>query len=281
MSLFGPSSRDCRGTGLLCFSWACVLAAQKEARATCSSSPLISYTNLIMGSCKGVRQKTRQIPAAQRELTARVISCEIFTTGSYSRFCFRFRNEAAGNEKIKWKNSFLREQVGNWNSAQPSLEPMLCPGHLEITLRFVKASLAVSGLGRNVCVKWFFFPLLLRQVAVPCWQSKSGHFTLSHNVWIPLTPCHPYLPLTEITRVYFNFQAGELGQAACCSRSRLQKSPLFLQVGITFFHCDQYPICWHSPTSSLHSSKLFKYYFLSSFPCMASEIPWLIPAACL
>lgn len=43
-----------RRTGPLCFSRAHVLATQKEARATCSSSALISYTNLIMGSSKGV-----------------------------------------------------------------------------------------------------------------------------------------------------------------------------------------------------------------------------------
>lgn len=90
---------DCRGTDLLQLGH--VLATQKEARATCSSSALISYTNLLMGSSKGVWQKTRQIPAAQRELTSRVISCKVFTRGSYSCFCFHFANEAAGNEKIK------------------------------------------------------------------------------------------------------------------------------------------------------------------------------------
>lgn len=62
-----------RRPGPLCFSWARVLAAQKEARATCSSSPLIAYTNLIIGSWKGVQRKTRQIPAAPRELTAQVL----------------------------------------------------------------------------------------------------------------------------------------------------------------------------------------------------------------
>lgn len=126
--------------------------------------------------------ENRQIPAARRELTARLISCEIFTGGSYSRVCFPSANEAAGNEKMKWKNSFLREGVGNWTSAQPSLEPGLCPGHLEITLVSVKASLwllAVPGLGRNVCAKWFFLPLLPQQVAY--WQSKYGDFTLIHN----------------------------------------------------------------------------------------------------
>lgn len=116
-------------------------AAQREAGATCSSSPLISYTDLLMGSSKGVPQKTRQIPAARRELTARLISCKIFTRGSYSRFCFPSANEAAGNERIEWKKSFSREWGGNWNSAQSSLEPGLCPGHLEITLVSVKASL--------------------------------------------------------------------------------------------------------------------------------------------
>lgn len=105
MSLFGPGWRGTGGRDR-------VLAAQKEAGATCSSSALISYTSLVMGSSKGGPQQTRQIPAAQRELTARVISCKIFTRGSRSLFCFRFANEAAGNEKIKWKSSLFERVSG-------------------------------------------------------------------------------------------------------------------------------------------------------------------------
>lgn len=101
-----------RRTGPLCFSWAHVLATQKEARATCSSSALISYTNLIMGSSEGVQQKTRQIPAAQRELIARVISRKIFTRGSYSGFYFHFANEGCR----EWEKS--SEKAAFWESIE-------------------------------------------------------------------------------------------------------------------------------------------------------------------
>lgn len=169
------------GIAPLCFSRAQALATQKEARATCSSSPLISYTNLIMGSSKGVQQKTRRIPAAQRELIAWVISRKIFTRGSYSGFCFHFANEVAnGNEKIKWKRSFLREWVGNWNSAQPSLEPVLCPGHLEITWCLLKlpCNFWQCQSWEGTCVQNGAFLLFCHSKR----QCLTGDFTLIHNI---------------------------------------------------------------------------------------------------